>query len=79
MKKYKLKVQLSNKGYENKTIEYVLDNIKFGDDSAALYKDISKIYQKYDEKKILAKMLSKGYNYSNIKETLEKVRLDYEN
>lgn len=74
----KQKIQLSNKllieGYSYDIISYVINSIELSDESEELLeKEYNKLLLKdFDKNVIIQKLLSKGFDYSNIRKLIEK-------
>ncbi len=78
--KEKIIIDMSNNGYDKKDIINILSTKTIKTANGVLdkeydkaYKKLSKKYEKYDlENKIITKLLSKGFNYDDIREILNK-------
>ena len=79
MLKYKVQAMLVNKGFSEKTVEYVVAYLDKKDERIALNKEINKLIAKYDDYKIMAKLQAKGYRIDLIKELLQERRKNHEN
>lgn len=79
--KEKLIYDLGNKGYYKWMIEQAIENNYFNNDIDILNKEYLKEYTKLSKKytgyelenKIIAKLISKGFNYEEIKKVLSKI------
>ena len=73
MLKYKIKVNLLNKGFSYSVIDYALENVTFNEEQINLKKDLEKVLKKYpnDCYKVISKLAIKGYNVNEIKKALK--------
>ena len=73
-KKEKMVNKLLRDGFDASFIKKIMEEIEFSnEDKELLLRDYEKVLNKTEDKnKIIAKLLSKGYNYSDIKELVFK-------
>lgn len=79
--KMKLKSKLSSSGFRLESINAVLKSISYEEDvEESLAKEIQKLMRKHQEldqrkkeQKIISSLISKGYNYSQIKKALSEI------
>lgn len=71
--KNQLTEKLLREGYSHDTINYVINNVVFNDNSQErLVKEYQKLYdKKIEREKIIASLMAKGYEYSDIKKILK--------
>ncbi|MCI5744843.1 MAG: RecX family transcriptional regulator [Erysipelotrichaceae bacterium] len=80
MIKQSLFISLSNKGFSNETIDYVINKVTFKNEEDSLIKDIKKYQIKYKNEpyKVISKLLNKGYNINDIKKNMKDEVIEYE-
>ena len=78
--KDKLLYDLSSKGYDNNDILELINNIDIKDDIKVLEKNYKLLYNKLSKKykdkelelQLFNKLMAKGFNYSDVKEIINK-------